>query len=167
MIIFASSTLILTAKIDILDIFLNSMTMKVVIPSAVESECCGDSKTFDALTIRKVLEDGRIAVKSVNNESIVTKLQSDFNMGRGESESIAFAFEHKAKLVAIDDRKGIQACKLSGIAFTTAIGILLRSSRMGLLNRIQAQEKLVALAKFARYKPAILEDAKSQLERLK
>ena len=167
MVIFDSSTLILIAKIEILDIFLNSVTMKVVIPNAVENECCGDRKTFDALTIRKVLEDGRIAVKSVNNESIVAKLQSDFNMGRGESESIALAFEHKANLVAIDDRKGIQACKLSGIAFTTAIGILVRSSRKGLLNRVQAQEKLASLARFARYKPAILEDAKSQLERLK
>jgi predicted nucleic acid-binding protein len=167
MVVFDSSTLILTAKIEILDIFLNSMTIDVVVPDAVENECCRGKKTFDALAIRKILEDGRIAIKSVKNESIVAKLQSDFNMGRGESETIALAFEHKANLVAIDDRKGIQACKLSGIAFTTALAILVQCGRKGQLNRIQAQEKLASLAKFARYKPATLEDAKSQLEGLK
>lgn len=38
---------------------------------------------------------------------------------------MALAFSEKAALVAIDDRQGINACKLLRISFTTAINILI------------------------------------------
>ena len=71
MLIFDSSTLILTAKIELLDAFLKDvgMEMEVAIPRAVADECCGGKKTLDALIIRKVLDEFRIRVRSVGTES--------------------------------------------------------------------------------------------------
>ena len=44
MLVFDSSTLILTAKIELLDLFLSEIGMEVAIPRSVEEECCGGKK---------------------------------------------------------------------------------------------------------------------------
>jgi predicted nucleic acid-binding protein len=164
MLIFDSSTLILIAKVELLDVFLKGIGMEIAIPKAVEDECCGGKKTLDALFIRMALDESRIKVRGVKNRKLVTKLEEDFNMGRGESEAIALALEEKALLVGIDDKNGMNACKLAGIPFTTAIGILVRSREKGLIDRGDALVKLSALAKFGWYRNAILEEAKLRLE---
>src|ERR1017187_2123767 len=87
MLVFDSSTLILTAKFELLDVFLKDIGMEIAIPIAVEDECCGGKKTLDALIIRKALDESRIEVRGVRNRKLVTKLEEDFSMGRGESEA--------------------------------------------------------------------------------
>jgi predicted nucleic acid-binding protein len=163
MIIFDSSTLILIAKVELLDVFLMGIGMEVAIPKAVEDECCGGKKTLDALFIRRALDESRIKVKGVRNRKLVTKLEEDFNMGRGESETIALALEEKALLVGMDDKSGMNACKMAGIPFTTAAGILVRSREKGLIGRGDALVKLSALAKFGWYRHDLLEEAKLRL----
>jgi hypothetical protein len=166
MLIFDSSTLILIAKVELLDAFLNDIGMEIAIPQAVEDECCGGKKTLDALFIRKALDESRIKVRSVRNRKLVAKLEEDFSMGRGESEAIALAMQEEALLVGIDDKNGMNACKLAGIPFTTAAGILVRSCEKGLIGRGDALAKLSALAKFGWYRNDLLEDAKLRLEEL-
>ena len=166
MLIFDSSTLILIAKVELLDAFLNDIGMEIAIPQAVEDECCGGKKTLDALFIRKALDESRIKVRSVRNRKLVAKLEEDFSMGRGESEAIALAMQEEALLVGIDDKNGMNACKLAGIPFTTAAGILVRSFEKGLIGRGDALAKLSALAKFGWYRNDLLEDAKLRLEEL-
>jgi hypothetical protein len=51
-----------------------------------------------------------------------------------------------------------------GIAFTTAVGILIRSREKGLLEELDAITKLALLAKYGRYKHSIIEDARLKLE---
>lgn len=164
MFVFDASTLILIAKIDLLDRFLDATGKEVAIPAAVEAECCGGKKTLDALMIQKALDESRIRVKCVRNRKLVRKLQVDFNLGRGESEVIALAVEEKALLVGIDDMHGINACKLAGIPFTTAVAILVRSCEKGLVDRGDALDRLSALARYGRYRTSILEDARRRLE---
>ena len=164
MFVFDASTLILTTKTELLHLFLSDIRMEVAIPKAVEQECCGANKTLDALVIRKALDDGRIKVRKVRNGKLVAKLISDFNMGRGEAEAIVLAIAEKAQVLGIDDKNGINSCKLLGLAFTTAIGILVRSHEKGLLTRSEALTKLATLAKHGRYKESILEDVRRKLE---
>lgn len=85
-------------------------------------------------------------------------------MGRGESEAIALALQEKALLVGIDDKRGINPCKLVGIPFTTVISILVRTRQKALIDRNDALLKLSALAKHGRYTNSILQDAKLRLE---
>ncbi len=164
MIIFDSSTLILIAKIDLLSPFLASVELPVAIPVEVERECCGAKKTMDALMIQKALEESRIQVLAVKNRKVVSRLQADFSLGRGEAEAIALAINERAQLLGIDDKNGINAAKLLAIPFTTAVGILVRSREKGLLNHSEASAKLTALAEYGRYKPSIVENARRKME---
>ncbi len=167
MIILDPSTLILIARIDLLGPFLAGVQSRVAIPTEVERESCGVKGTLDALMIQRALDESRLQVVAVKNDKLVAKLQGDFNMGKGEAEAIALAVKEKAQLLGIDDKNGINAAKLLGIPFTTAVGILVRSREKGLLDRGDALAKLKALAKYGRYKPAIVEDARRRMEQRK
>ena len=164
MIVFDASTLILIAKAELLDSFLTGIDLEAAIPVEVEKECCGVKKSLDALLIQKALDELRIKVVAVKNRKLVVKLQGDFGLGRGEAEAIVLALAEKADVLGIDDKNGINACKLLGIAFTTAMGILVRSCQKGLLTGSDALAKLATLAKDGRYKESILEDARRKLE---
>jgi predicted nucleic acid-binding protein len=164
MIVFDASTLILIAKAELLGSFLTGIELEAAIPVEVEKECCGVKRSLDALLIKKALDELRIKVIAVKNRKLVVKLQGDFGLGRGEAEAIVLALSEKADVLGIDDKNGINACKLLGIAFTTAIGILVRSREKGLLTGSEALAKLATLAKHGRYKESILEDARRKLE---
>jgi predicted nucleic acid-binding protein len=164
MIVFDASTLILIAKVELLDVFLANVGVAVGIPGEVEKECCGSKKVLDAIIIQRAIDELRIKTLVVKNRRLVAKLQEDFSMGRGEAEAIALALVEKAQLLGIDDKNGIHACKLLGIAFTTAVGLLIRSREKGLLGESEALERLAWLAKHGRYKESIIEDARLRLE---
>jgi len=114
--------------------------------------------------IQKALNESRIKVVTVKDKRLVSKLEEDFGLGKGEAESIALALAKRARIVGIDDKNGINACKLVGIAFTTAIGVLIRMRERKLLSVNESLTKLALLAKHGRYKQSILEDAKRKLE---
>jgi predicted nucleic acid-binding protein len=164
MIVFDASTLILIAKAELLDSVLADNELEAAIPVEVEKECCGVKKLLDALLIQKALDELRLKVIPVKNKKLVVKLQEDFSLGRGEAEAVVLALAEKARILGIDDKNGINACKLLGITFTTAIGILVRSCEKGLLTGSEALTKLTTLAKHGRYKESILEDARRKLE---
>ena len=163
MIIFDSSTLILITKIEILDSFVRDVGLGIAIPLEVERECCSIKASLDALMIRTALNESRIAVIAVRDKRLVAKVQGDFGLGKGEAEAIVLALGEKTVL-GIDDKNGINACKLLGVAFTTAIGILLRMCEKKLLTASEALDKLNGLAQHGRYRRSILEDAKRKLE---
>jgi predicted nucleic acid-binding protein len=163
MLIFDASTLILVARIELLDDFLDAIPMKTAVPPEVERECCSAKKSLDALTIQRVVNQSKIKVIAVKNKRLVTKLQADFALGKGEAEAIVLALTENAQLIAIDDKNGINACKLLGLAFTTAVGILIHND--GLVSLLEAREKMERLARFGRYKRSIIEDARLRLER--
>ena len=164
MIVFDSSTLILMAKIELLDPFLASVESPVAIPPEVVRECCGVKKTLDALMIQKALEESKIEVVPVKNHKIMARLQADFSLGKGEAEAVALALKEKAQVLGIDDKNGINASKLLGIPFTTAVGILVRTRGRGLINHREALAKLAMLAEYGRYKSSIIEDARHRME---
>ena len=114
--------------------------------------------------IRKTLDESRVRVIPVKNSKLVMKLQADFGLGRGEAEAIVLALTHKARVLGIDDKNGINACKLLGVGFTTAIGILVRMYEKKLFTTSEALAKLDGLAKYGRYRTSILDDARRRLE---
>jgi predicted nucleic acid-binding protein len=97
MFIFDASTLILIAKTEILDPFLRDVGLDVAIPLEVEKECCSVKKSLDALMIRKALDESRIRVIVVEDRKLVTKVEEDFGLGRGEAEAIVLALAAKAR----------------------------------------------------------------------
>ena len=163
MILLDASTLILLAKIEMLDIFLADVGGKVAIPVKVKEEVLTGSSP-DGPVVAKLVQDGRIDVLKAKDRKLVRRLMEDFNIDEGEAEVLTLAIQEKALLVATDDKNAIKACKIMKLDFTTAIAILVRACEKGLIESDGAFAKLQKLQSFARYNKTIIETAKNQIE---
>ncbi len=162
MIVFDSSTLILLAKSELLDVFIKNYKGVVLISREVEKEST-IKKTYDALLIKNRIEEGKIKVRELMDDRL-EKIMRDFSINKGEAESILLSLNEKADVIALDDKNAINACKLLNVSFTTAIGILMRSREKGLITLDDAKMKLRLLSKYGRYREEIINDANRRLE---
>jgi len=163
-IIFDASTLILLAKIEMHGTFVSGFGGKVFIPEKVREEVSTDGRE-ETPSIVKLIRDNKIQVLKVKDKKLVRQLVEDFSIHEGEAAVLALALEHKADIVATDDRNAIRACKALKLDFTSAIAVLIRAFEKGVIDKEEALIKLEKLASVARYKRAIIEDARERIER--
>lgn len=164
MIVFDSSTLILLAKVELLDDFLGDYRGKVLIPGEVEKESCTRKNSFDALLIRKRIQEKRIGVVKVSNAELCGQLMKDFRLCRGEAEALVLAIEKKVKLVATDDKNAIRACRLLKVPFTSAVAILVRMADKGAIDIRRAKAVFETLTQYGRYSDKVIKEAKKGLK---
>jgi predicted nucleic acid-binding protein len=162
MIVLDASTAILLAKAELLDAFIEEVEQAVVVPRDVKDEC-GGRDSLDARLIARAIKEGRIDVETADRRT-TERLMGDFGLGRGEAAAITLAAP-KGALVATDDRRAIQACKVLKLTFTTAISVLTRMREKGLLSREEALEKLNRLARDGRYKNEVVAAARAEVEK--
>lgn len=159
-IVFDSSTLILLAKIEILNII--SEDIQITVPEMVRSECTGKD-LFDAKLISSLIKNGKIKVASVTKKESAEKLCRDFKIHIGEAEALALALKRNLP-IAVDDLPSIKACKILNHKFTTAIHFLINVSENGKINEDMTFVKLEKLSFYGRYSKRILEDATKRLK---
>ena len=163
MVIFDSSTLILLARTEVLEVFITNFTGQVLIPEKVKEEVLMKDGT-EMLQVAALIEGGQISVLIVSDRKLLQKLVEDFNIDLGEAEAITLALQKKGAMVATDDRNAIRACKLLKLDFITAIAILIRAAEKKLFSRSEALLKLEKLEAIGRYKKSIIADAKKQIK---
>ena len=163
MIIFDASTLILLAKIEILETFVLNLPEQVVIPLGVKEEACRKEAEETPL-IENLLKSNTIRVLKVKDSKVVKRLMNDFHINGGEAEAVSLALQEKVSIVGTDDRNAIRACKMLKIDFTTAIAILIRAFEKKLIDKDEAIIKLQKLEVFGRYSRTIMEDARERIE---
>jgi predicted nucleic acid-binding protein len=159
-IVFDSLTLILLAKIEILNII--SEDIQIIVPEMVRSECTGKD-LFDAKLISSLIKNGKIKVASVTKKESVEKLCRDFKIHIGEAEALVLALKRNLP-IAVDDLPSIKACKILNHKFTTAIHFLINVTENGKINEDMAFVKLEKLSLYGRYSKRILEDATKRLK---
>ncbi len=160
MIILDSSTLILLAKTDLLQL----LTVKtlVTIPVEVRDEVLAKPTLYDAKLISRLLHSRHIQVSKQTDAPQREQLQKDFNLGKGEAAALLLAKISKIPL-GIDDGPGIKAAKIMGVPFFTAIRVLIELFKKGKISFKMANFKLKKLENAGRYNIQILEDARSQI----
>ena len=163
MIVFDASTLILLAKIELLDIFVSSFRGGISIPEIVRDEVCIHGREETPLLTR-LIEDKKIHVSKVKADKAARKIMDDFHIDAGEAAAIILALDEKASLVATDDRNAIRACKALKLDFTTAVAILIRAFEKNLIDKTEALIKIQKLESVARYNRAIIEEARKLIE---
>ena len=156
--------MILLAKADALEAFLQASQVEAVIPKAAAREACEVKQSVDALIIQRLIAEEKIAVIAPRDRRTCERLRRDLALGAGEAEVLALALEKRADLVATDDKRPIDACKLVKLAFTPAPAIVVRMYERGAPERKSAMLKLDVLEREGRYKKSILAAMRSRLE---
>lgn len=164
MIVFDSSTLILLARISILETSMLSYRKKVVIPEKVRSEVCVKGREETPL-INKMIESRTVQILKVRGSNKqIKKLMDDFSIDCGEAESLLLALQEGADIVATDDRNAIRACKMLNVKFVTAVSFLVRLVEKELIKEDEALLKLKKLHSLGRYSEAIMKDAAKRIK---
>lgn len=93
---------------------------------------------------------------------LINVLMRDLNLGKGESEVIALAYETKFKAL-IDDLKARKVAEDFGLSISGSIGVLLKAEKLGLIDSaLKKTQKLKdkgfhvsneLLADISKYKP--------------
>ena len=163
-IFFDASTLILLAKVGLLERFLAAWKGKVVVTPVVAKEAWGRKVSPEVAELSRLAEAGDLRVQLVNDERSCQTLSADFSLGPGEAETIWAASRQPHALVATDDRLAIRACRALGVPWTSALSIVVLMSERQALTRDLAQGFLKALSVQGRYSRAVIEDAARRLE---
>lgn len=163
MIVFDSSTMILLAKTDLLDLFITNFHDKVFISGRVMVEVYKEHRE-ESPAIVKLIKDKKFEVVKIRNVMQIKRLMEDFTIDQGEAETITLALRKGINVIATDDRNAIRACKMLKISFTTAIAVLVRAFERNLMDREGAFVKLQKLQAAGRYNKAIIKDATKQLK---
>ena len=164
MIVSDSSTLILLAKAQVLELFL--MENKLTIPTKVyeETVVVGKEKgREDAYLIGKFIGDGRIVVKDANRDSI-DEIQKLFGITKGENETISLAKDDDADIVLIDDKKGINTCKVLNLKFTVSADVVAALYKKGRLSGKKANHAFNQLEKFSRLKKDFIDERRKLIK---
>jgi len=120
-----ASALIALEKINLLDIICK-LYDQIILPEAVINEYgnpaidCYSTKTVES-TLLKLLE-------------------SDLNLGKGESEVIALGRETGIRII-VDDLKARKVAGTLELSVTGTIGILLKAEKAGLINSAHAKAR--------------------------
>ena len=163
MIVIDSSSLILLAKINILDAAIKNIKQKLIIPEQVYIECTAKKESFDAQLIEKRVKEGSIVKKGISNISLYGKILGDFNLGKGEAESIVLCIGLKSGIIT-DDKKSINACRILKISFTTVPHLAVQFYKKKFIAEAEANSIVKKLQKFGRYSDDVIHKFREDLK---
>ena len=161
MLVSNSSTIILIAKITILEKFLDSVK-KIAITDIVYSEIT-KKDSFENLTIKKEVEKGRIIVESIKNR-YYKNIIKEFKIDDGEASAYSLCRNKKYEGLLTDDRELIKLCRIEGIKFISAIAIIVDLFRKKIITKNDALEKLQKLQGYGRYSNDIFNHFKNMVK---
>lgn len=157
-----SSSLILLAKTDVLDVTIKNLKEKLTIPEEVYAECMAKKESFDAQIIEKRVKEHAILRRKVSDKELCYRIANDFNLGRGEAEAIVLCIELKSGMIT-DDKKAINACKILKIEFGTVLGLIAQFYRKNFIALTEAKSITKKLKKIGRYSSEIMDQFEGNL----
>jgi len=160
-----SSTTILLAKTNLLRV-VDGHFDEVLMSQEVFRESVEESKGLgydDAIITETEIREGRIKVKNIRSEAMVEKMMRDFQMRRGEAETIVLMSEEKMNLLATDDYQCMKAARALGIPFTQAITLIVSLFEANKITREKALESIGRLEEYGWYADWMIEDARNRV----
>ncbi len=126
-----ASPIISLAKIGCAD-FLPAMFDQFVIPEGVFEEIIAHKEHDRAIEWLKA-QDYQAIIKSVEVPAII----SEWNLGKGESQVIAFAVQNNDFTAAIDDKAAKKCAEVFNIRISGTIAIIIRARKKGLASEVE------------------------------
>ena len=152
-----ASTLILLQKITLLDKLVKNF--KFIISQEVYNEAVikgKEIKSKDSYLIDDKINNNLIKVKKIKDEKRINDIIKEFGLGEGEAEAIALFLQENADILATDDHKAINLCKIYKIQFMTALTFVISASEIKIITKGEAKEMIIDLGVYGRYKDELI-----------
>lgn len=157
-----ATSLILLAKVDLLEIFVKRNN--VIVPKLVYDEVIkGKEKgRGDSMLVQRLVIEKHLSVKYVN-KSLKNKIEKLFNLRGGEQEVIALAFKKKHTILS-DDKKCLNAAKALKIDFITSLDVILALYKKGAISKERALECIDTLEDYGWYAKNLIQNYKEAIK---
>lgn len=162
MLVSNASTLVLLAKIECLETFIE-LSPIIEIPAQVKNEVLFHEVSYYAKLINKLIQNEKIKVRSIDYDKI-KEIMLEFRMDEGESATYVLFNKEKHKAILTDDRELIKLCKLENVPFICAMAVVIRLFEESKLSKEKAIEKLKKLNEVGRYSKELYEHFKKQIK---
>lgn len=127
-----ASPIISLAKIGCAD-FLLKLSSELIIPQGV----------FEEITACPYSDEAVLWVRRQNPECIrsveIPLVISGWNLGKGESQVIAYAYQQQGCVISVDDKPAKKCAELFGIKVNGTLALLIRAKQAGLISEVKTR----------------------------
>lgn len=161
--IFADAcTIILLAKASVLETTLKVYKLRIT-EAVYEEVIAGKRLMFpDALLLERLNNEKKVVIVSTVAE-LQHKLQTDFNMGKGEASVIAVGITEKNSFVATDNKQGRKVAQINNIPLIGSIEIIVSLYQQKKISLEKAKVSLLILKQEGWFNPYLIEKAMEDL----
>ncbi len=163
MFIFDSSSMILLAKAGLLEKLLSERL--AVIPTAVYNESVVRGKEKgreDAYLIEHLVKSGKITISDPKKSTCI-EIGSLFNLHSGERDVLALAKDMNIKCIICDDKKAVNASKVLGLKYITALNVIVAMYIKGKISKEEAEKQIDILDEFGWYNNKLIKKARHDI----
>ena len=116
-------------------------------------------KSKDSYLIENKINSGIIKIKRIKDKKRVNQIINEFSLEKGETEAIVLFLQENADILAIDDHKAINVCKIYKIPFLTALTFIIMAFDSKLIAKNEAKNMIEDLRTYGRYKDELINKA--------
>lgn len=165
-----SSSLIIGAKADLLDVICDEFFVKI--PEKVFEETVIEGKKLqkiDALKIEDAIENKKVVVEKIKplKNKKAMEWMARLNLDEGEEQAMHLYIQTNAKLLLVDDKQAINAAKLVGINWATVPDIIIGFAERKIIARSKALDALRIAQEEGRYRLDFILEAFKKIEESK
>ncbi len=144
-----ATSLILLAKVDLLEIFVDRND--VIVPRLAYEEVIKgkDKGREDSMLLERLVAEKKLLIVSPN-KAMKNKIEKLFNLRGGELEVVTLAFGKKHTILT-DDKKCLNAAKAMKIDFITSLDMVVAMYRKGAIGKETARECVNGLEEYGWY----------------
>ena len=152
-----ASTLILLEKIVLLDKLVEKFEFIISREIYGEAVIKGKKiKSEDSYSIENKINSGTIKIRKIKDRRKVNQIIDEFNLEKGETETIVLFLQENADILALDDHKAINVCKIYKIPFITALTFVITALDAKIIMKNEAKEMVRNLGIYGRYKDELI-----------
>ena len=130
---------------------------EVIIPELVHSETVKmEDKYTETIIIKDLIERDKIKVKKVANRSLMEKA-NQYNIQRGEAETVALYWQEKADFLATDDDNVRKKNILLSLNLIGTPSIIFRMYKKNIIDKKKFENSLSELRKVGWFSNAIID----------
>lgn len=159
-----SCSIILLAKATILESMCKKYDLAVAKTVYEEVLKGKDKKFMDALLTEKLVKEKKINVKTAINAKLVNKLARDFNLGKGEAETLALVIGGECDAIVTDNKQGRKSALMHGLKLVGSIDVISALYRLKLIDKNKAQDGLMKLREFGWFQEYLIDNAMEEIK---
>jgi len=159
-----SCSIILLSKATVLEAMCKKYDL-IMAKTVYEEVLKGKDKKFmDALLTEKLVKEKKIIVKTAINAKLANKLVRDFNLGKGEADTLALVIGRQGDAIITDNKQGRKSALIHGLKLVGSIDVIIALYNLKLIDRNKAKDGLMKLKEFGWFQEYLIDNAMEEIK---